>query len=244
MRLRFSHSVVRVSALVLLSLGLVAGLFPVLSKSGIDSLAVSRSDSAASEDTGAQDDLATDRRIRKLAVERTELRTQVTQARADAQTIAGAATGELQTRVKDAEAKAQARADEQRKAKEAQEAAARKAAEEDEPESELEVPVDCETYSGNRQIGCSLLGWAGFGTDQMTCLEKLWTKESGWRLNAQNPSGAYGIPQALPGSKMAAYGDDWQSNPETQIKWGLQYIKGRYKTPCGAWSYFQSNGWY
>ena len=63
-------------------------------------------------------------------------------------------------------------------------------------------------------------------------------------MDAQNPSGAYGIPQALPGDKMAAYGSDWQTNAATQIKWGLAYIAGRYGTPCDAWSFWQSNGWY
>jgi len=72
----------------------------------------------------------------------------------------------------------------------------------------------------------------------------MWGHESGWRVNAANPSGAYGIPQALPGDKMASYGADWQTNPTTQIKWGLDYIGGRYSTPCGAWSFWQSNGYY
>ncbi len=58
------------------------------------------------------------------------------------------------------------------------------------------------------------------------------------------PSGAYGIPQALPGSKMSSAGPDWRNNATTQIKWGLGYIKDRYKTPCGGWSHFQSVGWY
>lgn len=107
------------------------------------------------------------------------------------------------------------------------------------------VPVDCKTYTGNRQIGCSLLSWAGFGTDQMTCLDSLFKKESGWNERAENPSsGAYGIPQSLPGNKMAEYGDDWQTNPVTQIKWGLMYIKKRYGTPCAAWGHSQSVGWY
>jgi hypothetical protein len=80
---------------------------------------------------------------------------------------------------------------------------------------------------------------------QFACLVALWNRESGWRVNAQNrSSGAYGIPQALPGSKMASAGSDWRTNPATQIKWGLGYIKGRYGTPCGAWSAFQSKGWY
>ncbi len=84
----------------------------------------------------------------------------------------------------------------------------------------------------------------GWGDDQFSCLVALWNRESGWRVNAYNSSGAYGIPQALPGSKMGAYGADWQTNPATQIKWGLGYISGRYGTPCGAWGHSQSSGWY
>jgi uncharacterized protein YabE (DUF348 family) len=81
--------------------------------------------------------------------------------------------------------------------------------------------------------------------DQYACLVALWDRESGWRVNAANRySGAYGIPQALPGSKMASAGSDWRTNPATQIKWGLGYIKGRYGSPCGAWGAFKSKGWY
>lgn len=77
------------------------------------------------------------------------------------------------------------------------------------------------------------------------CLVTIWTKESGWNLHAENPSsGAYGIPQSLPASKMASAGPDWKTNASTQIKWGLQYIKGRYQTPCGAWGRWQQQGWY
>ncbi|GAB3945861.1 hypothetical protein GCM10027614_38330 [Micromonospora vulcania] len=80
---------------------------------------------------------------------------------------------------------------------------------------------------------------------RVPCLEKLWTKESGWNHKARNSgSGAYGIPQAYPGSKMGKIASDWENNPATQIKWGLGYIKGKYKTPCGAWSHFQSAGSY
>jgi hypothetical protein len=80
---------------------------------------------------------------------------------------------------------------------------------------------------------------------QHSCLVNLWNRESGWRHTADNPtSSAYGIPQALPGSKMASAGADWRTNPETQIKWGLNYIDKRYKTPCGAWSAFKKKGWY
>jgi resuscitation-promoting factor RpfB len=84
----------------------------------------------------------------------------------------------------------------------------------------------------------------GWGNDQFQCLLQIWGHESGWRVNAANASGAYGIPQALPGSKMAAYGADWRTNPATQISWGLAYIAGRYSTPCGAWSSWQAKGWY
>jgi len=106
------------------------------------------------------------------------------------------------------------------------------------------IPANCQVYSGNRAIGCAMMLDAGYGLDQFPCLEKLWTKESGWSTTSSNPSGAYGIPQALPGSKMAVYGDDWRTNPATQIKWGLNYIKSRYGTPCAAWQHFLDTGWY
>jgi hypothetical protein len=86
-----------------------------------------------------------------------------------------------------------------------------------------------------------------FGFDpktQFSCLDNIYTRESGWRYNAANASGAYGIPQALPGSKMASAGADWQTNPATQIKWGLGYIKSMYGTPCGAWSFWEGHGYY
>lgn len=96
--------------------------------------------------------------------------------------------------------------------------------------------------TSNRVLGKQMMLEAGFGEDQWTCLDKLWTKESGWNQYADNPgSDAYGIPQALPGTKM---GPGWQDDPEVQIRWGLGYVKGRYGTPCGAWSAFQAKGWY
>jgi hypothetical protein len=86
-----------------------------------------------------------------------------------------------------------------------------------------------------------------FGFDpksQFGCLDNLWNRESGWRYNAANASGAYGIPQALPGSKMASAGADWETNPATQIRWGLGYIKSVYGTPCNAWGHELADGWY
>jgi hypothetical protein len=86
-------------------------------------------------------------------------------------------------------------------------------------------------------------GWRDTG--EFSCLDQLWDKESGWRWNADNPySEAYGIPQANPGSKMAEAGEDWHENPVTQIDWGLGYIGDRYGSPCGAWAFWQSHGWY
>jgi hypothetical protein len=105
----------------------------------------------------------------------------------------------------------------------------------------VQPPPDPSSAQG---IAYNMLASFGFGTDQWGCLDDLWQEESGWRYNAENASGAYGIPQALPGSKMASAGSDWLTNPATQIKWGLGYIQSRYGTPCGAWSHEQGYGWY
>lgn len=79
---------------------------------------------------------------------------------------------------------------------------------------------------------------------QYACLYDLWQRESGWVYDAENASGAYGIPQALPGDKMASAGPDWQTDPATQINWGLGYIKDVYSSPCGAWDHEEADGWY
>jgi hypothetical protein len=99
--------------------------------------------------------------------------------------------------------------------------------------------------SDPRDIARALLGEFGFGADQFGCLDSLWTRESNWSVTADNPSSsAYGIPQALPGSKMASAGSDWATNPVTQIRWGLGYIQDRYGSPCSAWGHSESVGWY
>jgi hypothetical protein len=85
----------------------------------------------------------------------------------------------------------------------------------------------------------------GWGADQFAALEQLWQHESGWSQGAHNPSsGAHGIPQALPGSKMGMFGADWATNPETQIKWGLHYIQSGYGSPSAALGFWQANNWY
>ena len=95
-----------------------------------------------------------------------------------------------------------------------------------------------------RSVARQLLAERGQG-DQFGCLDRLWQKESGWRWNADNPtSSAYGIPQSLPGSKMASAGADWRTNPVTQIRWGLQYIADVYGGPCSAWRHSQAVNWY
>ncbi|MEU0516494.1 lytic transglycosylase domain-containing protein [Streptosporangium sp. NPDC006007] len=97
----------------------------------------------------------------------------------------------------------------------------------------------------NKAIAFRLVARRSWSHDQFQCLDSLWTRESNWNHQAHNPSsGAYGIPQALPGSKMSDSGGDWRSNPITQIHWGLRYIKSRYGSPCGAWGHFRSSNWY
>ena len=105
----------------------------------------------------------------------------------------------------------------------------------------VQPPPDPSSAQG---IAYNMLASFGFSTDQWGCLDDLWQQESGWNYEAENPSGAYGIPQALPGSKMASAGPDWQTDPTTQIKWGLGYIKSLYGTPCGAWAHEEADGWY
>lgn len=100
-------------------------------------------------------------------------------------------------------------------------------------------PAAAQAYAASR---LPAYGWGG---EQMSCLIKLWTKESSWRADAYNrSSGAYGIPQALPGSKMASAGGDWMTNADTQINWGLSYISGRYGNPCAAWTFHLGHNWY
>lgn len=93
-----------------------------------------------------------------------------------------------------------------------------------------------------RQMALSKYGW---GADQFECYNNIIMRESEWVVTADNPtSSAYGIPQALPGKRMASEGADWQTNPVTQIKWGLKYVKERFGTPCQAWAFKRANGWY
>jgi len=109
-----------------------------------------------------------------------------------------------------------------------------------------EVPAGPPVAPGTAQAVAKAMlpkyGWKG--EEQYNCLYQLWNRESGWRTTAGRVDGPYGIPQANPGSKMASAGPNWRTDAATQIRWGLGYIKGRYGSPCGAWSHFQANHWY
>ncbi|HEY0374555.1 MAG TPA: lytic transglycosylase domain-containing protein [Amnibacterium sp.] len=93
-------------------------------------------------------------------------------------------------------------------------------------------------------FAAQLVASNGWGADQFSCLVNLWNRESGWNTHAYNPSGAYGIPQALPGSKMSSFGGDWRNDYRVQVRWGLSYIRGSYGSPCGAWAHSNAYNWY
>ena len=101
--------------------------------------------------------------------------------------------------------------------------------------------------SGNEALARRMAAGAGWRGRQLHCLDQLWTRESAgtWNPTVTDPtSGAYGIPQAMPGSKMASAGTGWRTGAATQIRWGLGYIAIRYHTPCGAWAHEIAQGWY
>jgi hypothetical protein len=147
-----------------------------------------------------------------------------------------------------AEAAAQAAAEAAAAEAAAAEAAAQAAAQAAAAEEERQVRTsNANTPNGARAVAADLASSKyGWGSGQFECLDNLWQKESGWNYAAVNSSsGATGIPQALPGSKMASAGNDWATNATTQISWGLEYISSsRYGTPCAAWSHSVANNWY
>ena len=143
-----------------------------------------------------------------------------------------------------AEAEAKAKAEAEAKAKAEAEAKAKA-----EAEARAKAEADSKKYTGNMTAlqayaHTLVVGSYGWTEADFVALVNLWNRESGWRVNAANGSGAYGIPQALPGSKMASEGADWATNGETQIRWGLKYIKSTYGSPSAAWQSFLNRGWY
>ncbi|WP_254630013.1 phospholipase [Curtobacterium sp. Csp2] len=155
-----------------------------------------------------------------------------------------ASTVDATTEVADASAaQDKADADEQARAAAAAKAAAEQAAaaaEAARAQAAANTPAGAKATAA--QLASSQYGW---GSAQFQCLDSLWTKESGWNYQAVNANGgATGIPQALPGSKMATIAADWRTNATTQVKWGLQYISSAYGTPCAAWAHSQANNFY
>lgn len=107
------------------------------------------------------------------------------------------------------------------------------------------APVAIDDPAGAQAYAASQLGSYGWAANQMQCLTKLWTKESDWKTTATNPSsGAYGVVQSLPAEKMASAGADYRTNYRTQINWGLNYVKERYGSPCGALNFHYAHNWY
>jgi hypothetical protein len=126
-----------------------------------------------------------------------------------------------------------------------QQAAQQQATQQQAAQQTTAQPATSAPSGSPQQIAEQMLSQFGWSSSQFSCLQPLWALESGWNIYASNPSsGAYGIPQALPGSKMASAGPDWQSDAATQIRWGLSYIQGTYGSPCAAWSHEEADGWY
>lgn len=172
------------------------------------------------------DSLAQTKKVNDSTVEEIRTSEEAEKARLEAEAKAKA---EAEAKAK-AEAEAKAKAEAEVKAKAEQAAAS---------SSYSNDVASLQSYAHDLVIGT--YGWT---EGDFTALVSLWNKESGWNVHASNPSGAYGIPQALPGSKMSAYGDDWYDNGQTQIKWGLNYIKSTYGSPSNAWQHFCNVGWY
>jgi hypothetical protein len=225
----------RPAGLAVAVLGVVATLVVVLTAAASpDEQAAARAGAAPADD------------VRAAEAARTEAADRAEHARARAEADRQAALAAQ--RLAEEEARQQAEAEEKARAEAAALAEAEAAARAD---AERQAAEERAARSSDRSVvdpkgvAREMMGRHGWGGDQFSCLEQLWEKESHWDHTAQNPSsGAYGIPQALPGSKMASAGSDWQTNPATQIAWGLGYIAERYGTPCSAWGHSQSVNWY
>jgi hypothetical protein len=179
-----------------------------------------------------------------LAAERAAAKARANRAVARAQLVAAK---QATKRAKSLGLETKAIAEQQAKIKAELAAAAKKAAEE---KAALERAIKNRGYEPGvtdpKEIARQILkNKYGYGSGQFDCFNNVIMRESKWDVNATNPSsGAYGIPQALPGSKMATIASDWRTNPATQIIWGIDYMKDRYGSPCSAWGFKASHGWY
>jgi len=180
------------------------------------------------------------------AGQQAQVQTESLTAQASVQAIAADASAK-----KDAEEAARKAAAESAIEKKAQAEKAEKAAQEAKEREEAEAKAS-RSSAGDFPIQSSYsisqiqsMARSMVPADQFQCFSNIVDHESDWNYQAVNPSsGAYGLFQALPGSKMSSVGSDWQTNPATQIKWGLNYMNERYDSPCGAWSFWQANSWY
>ncbi|MFF8830343.1 transglycosylase SLT domain-containing protein [Streptomyces sp. NPDC015131] len=175
--------------------------------------------------------------------------TQQAEAQAAAADSAAQKSAEEAARIqaaKDAEAKKAAADEEAEKAKKAEEEREKqREAEERASRDEVRSASSFAPQSSYSVSEVQAMARQMVPGDQFQCFSNIVDHESTWNYRAQNPSsGAYGLVQALPGSKMASAGADWQTNPATQIKWGLNYMNERYGSPCGAWDFWQANNWY
>jgi hypothetical protein len=179
-----------------------------------------------------------------LAAERAAAKARANRAVARAQLVAAK---QATKRAKSLGLETKAIAEQQATIKAELAAAAKKAAEE---KAALERAIKNRGYEPGvtdpKEIARQILkNKYGYVSGQFDCLNNIIMRESKWDVNATNPSsGAYGIPQALPGSKMATIASDWRTNPATQIIWGIDYMKDRYGSPCSAWGFKASHGWY
>ncbi|MEU6544343.1 transglycosylase SLT domain-containing protein [Streptomyces sp. NPDC046859] len=179
------------------------------------------------------------------AGQQAQVQTESLSAQADVQAIAADASAKKDAEEAARKAAAQSAIEKKEAAEKAEQAAKeakeREAAQAKASRSSADFPVQSSYTVAQIQAMARQMVPA----DQFQCFSNIVDHESSWNYQAVNPSsGAYGLFQALPGSKMSSVGADWQTNPATQIKWGLNYMNSRYDSPCGAWSFWQANHWY
>ena len=179
------------------------------------------------------------------AGQQAQVQTESLSAQADVQAIAADASAKKDAEEAARKAAAQS-AIEKKEAAQKAEKAAKEAKEREETETKASrSSADFPVQSSYTVAQIQAMARQMVPADQFQCFSNIVDHESSWNYQAVNPSsGAYGLFQALPGSKMSSVGADWQTNPATQIKWGLNYMNSRYDSPCGAWSFWQANHWY
>ncbi|MGK5533368.1 transglycosylase SLT domain-containing protein [Streptomyces sp. URMC 129] len=171
--------------------------------------------------------------------------TQQAESQADAADAEARRAAQEAARIQAAEDAAERRAAAEREAQEQAEREAEEAALEAQAAAAAASDTSFPVQSSYTKAEVQAMARQIVAADQFQCFSNIVDHESGWDHTATNPSsGAYGLMQALPGSKMASAGADWQTNPATQIRWGVNYMNDRYGSPCGAWDFWTANGWY